>query len=135
MLCNSNIQQQFIRSIFNLLFSQFLFFCVVWILYISFSIKFFLFFYTNNNIYIIYSWGIKIYKGYLGLQNKKLTKNVSLLIRSNTLTVCYHVTYEFRSESILYSLPECQGTPCSKQVPYLKFKWQQWDSNPQPLSL
>ena len=32
-----------------------------------------------------------------------------------------------------YSLPECQGTPCSKLAPYLKFKWQQRDSNPQPL--
>ena len=31
-------------------------------------------------------------------------------------------------------LPECQGTPCSKQVPYLKIKWLQRDSNPQPLS-
>ena len=47
------------------------------------------------------------------------------------LTVCYyHVTYEYQSESTRYSLPECQGTPCSKQVPYLKFKWQQGDSNP-----
>ena len=54
----------------------------------------------------------------------------------------YHVTYEFKvnphsynvcillsrhirvqSESTLDSLPECQGTPCSKQAPYLKFKW------------
>ena len=42
--------------------------------------------------------------------------------------------YEFQSESTLYSLPECQGTPCSKQAPYLTFKWQQLDSNPQPLS-
>ena len=41
---------------------------------------------------------------------------------------------EFQSESTLYSLPECQGTPCSKQAPYLKFKWQQRDSNPQSLS-
>ena len=31
-------------------------------------------------------------------------------------------------------LPECQGTPCPKQVQYLKFKWLQWDSNPQTLS-
>ena len=31
-------------------------------------------------------------------------------------------------------LPECQGTPCSKQARCLKFKWQQRDSNPQPLS-
>ena len=37
-------------------------------------------------------------------------------------TVCYyHVMYEFQSESTLYSLPECLGTPCSKQAPYLKF--------------
>ena len=36
----------------------------------------------------------------------------------------YHVTKEIQSESTLYSLPECQGTPCSKQA----------DSNPQPLS-
>ena len=51
------------------------------------------------------------------------------------LTVCYyHVTYKFQSESTIYGLPECQGTPCSKQAPYLKSKWQQWDSNPQPLS-
>ena len=48
-----------------------------------------------------------------------------------TLTVCYyHVTHEFQSESTLYSFPECQGTPYSKQAPYLKFKWQQRDSNP-----
>ena len=51
------------------------------------------------------------------------------------LTVCYyHVTYEFQSESTLYSLPECQETPCLKQAPYLKFMWQQRESNPQPLS-
>ena len=51
------------------------------------------------------------------------------------LTVCYyHVTYDFQSESTIYNLPECQGTPCSKQARYLKFKWQQRDSNPQPLS-
>ena len=30
-------------------------------------------------------------------------------------------------------LPKCQGTPCSKQTPYLKFKWLKRDSNPQPL--
>ena len=38
----------------------------------------------------------------------------------NNLSVCYyHITYEFQSESTLYSLPECQGTTCSKHVPYL----------------
>ena len=31
-------------------------------------------------------------------------------------------------------LPECQETHCWKQTQYLKFKWQQRDSNPQPLS-
>ena len=31
-------------------------------------------------------------------------------------------------------LPECQATSSSKQVQYLKFKWLQRDSNPQPLS-
>ena len=31
-------------------------------------------------------------------------------------------------------LPECQGTPCSKQAPYLKIKCLQRDSNPQQLS-
>ena len=30
-------------------------------------------------------------------------------------------------------LPECQGTPCSEQVQYLKCKWLQLDWNPQPL--
>ena len=51
------------------------------------------------------------------------------------MSACYyHVTYEFQSESTVYSLPECQRTSCSKQAPYLKFKWQQRDSNPQPLS-
>ena len=44
-------------------------------------------------------------------------------VRMNT--VCsYHVTYAFQSESTLYphSLPECQGTPCSKQARNLKFE-------------
>ena len=53
----------------------------------------------------------------------------------NKLVVCYcQVTYEFQSDSTIYSLPECQVTPCSKQAPYLKFNWQQWDSNPQPIN-
>ena len=30
-------------------------------------------------------------------------------------------------------LPECQGTPCSKQAQYLKFKWLQRDLNPNHL--
>ena len=32
------------------------------------------------------------------------------------LTVCYHhITYEIQNDSTLFSLPECQGTPCSKE--------------------
>ena len=45
----------------------------------------------------------------------------------NNLTVCYyHFTYEFQSESTLYSLPECQGTPCSM----VSMKWSRkyWNS-------
>ena len=50
--------------------------------------------------------------------------------------VCYCcVTYKFQGESALNSLSEFQGTPCLKQAPYIKFKRQQQDSNPQPLSL
>ena len=60
----------------------------------------------------------------------KLAKWLSCVVSTylySALTVCYyHVTYKFQSESTLYSLPECQGTFCLKQVPYLKFKWQQW---------
>ena len=37
------------------------------------------------------------------------------------LTVCYyHVTYEFQSESTLYSLPECQET---QTVVLVSFCW------------
>ena len=32
------------------------------------------------------------------------------------------MSYEFPSESTLCNLPECQETPCSRQMPYLKFK-------------
>ena len=41
-----------------------------------------------------------------------------------------YIAHEFQSESTLYSLPECQGIPCSKQAPYLTFKWLQRDLNP-----
>ena len=64
----------------------------------------------------------------------KLTKWLWALICTVHLTVCsYHATYEFQSESTLYILPKCQGTPCSKQAGYLKS--QQRDSNRHPLSL
>ena len=37
-----------------------------------------------------------------------------------TPVCCYHITYEFQSESTLCSLPKCRGTPCLKQASYLK---------------
>ena len=56
-------------------------------------------------------------------------------LQRKTFFICYHhVTHEFQSESKLYSLLECRRTSWSKQALYLKLKWQQWDSNPQPLS-
>ena len=33
-----------------------------------------------------------------------------------TVMLYYHVTYEFQTESTLYSFPECQGAPCSKHA-------------------
>ena len=58
-----------------------------------------------------------------------VTKNTEMLkfapdhLKTTNVTVCYyHVTYEFQSESTRYILRDCQGTPCSKQALYLKFK-------------
>ena len=55
-----------------------------------------------------------------------LTKKELKLHQEETgcyMTACYyHVTYEFQSESTLYSFPECQGTPLLRQAPHLKFK-------------
>ena len=49
---------------------------------------------------------------------------------------CMFLSCHVRVSEWIYTLylPECQGTPCSKQVQYLKFQWLQRDSNPQPLS-
>ena len=46
--------------------------------------------------------------------------NIKPIVKKiQSTTVCYYdVTYEFQSESTLYNLPQCQGTPCSKQAPY-----------------
>ena len=80
-------------------------------------------------------WGFHHTESIVCFQKKQ---NVSLLLTLSTLhtlTVCYyHLTYEFWSESTLHSFPECIGTPCSKQAPHLKVKWEQRDSNPQSLS-
>ena len=37
----------------------------------------------------------------------------------------------FRVYIFTLCLPECQGTPCLTQAWNLKFKWLQWNSNPQ----
>ena len=61
----------------------------------------------------------------------------SFVTTDNVENIFYYMLlscHEFQSEFTLYSLPGCQGTPCSKQAPYLKFKLQQRNSNPQPLS-
>ena len=66
---------------------------------------------------------------------KKRTKHQMTNLDFWLYVVCYyHVTYEFQDDSTLYSLSKCQGMPCSRQVLYLKFKWQQQDSNPQTLN-
>ena len=68
----------------------------------------------------------------------KLAKRLSCIVSTylygdfDYMFLSYHVCiYEWMHT--LY-LPECRGTPCSKQARYLKFKWLQRDSNPQPLS-
>ena len=51
--------------------------------------------------------------------SKSVNKNINNLHERalRLMTVCYyHAMYEFQSESTLYSVPECEGTPCSKQV-------------------
>ena len=66
---------------------------------------------------------------HLNLQNifsflRRDTQKFLCLVKANLfLAVCYyHVTYVFESGSALYSLPECQGTPCSRHALCLKFK-------------
>ena len=46
--------------------------------------------------------------------------NIKPNVKKNPIHDCiyYDVTYEFQSESTLHNLPQCQGTPCSKQAPY-----------------
>ena len=55
------------------------------------------------------------------------------MLKFMTVYSC-HVTYAFQSQSTLYSLLECHGTPCSKQARNLKFKLLQQDLNPKPVS-
>ena len=68
----------------------------------------------------------------------KLTKWLSWVVSTYLYGAfdCMFLSCHVRVSEWIYTLylPECQGTPCSKQVRYLKFKWLQRDSNPQPLS-
>ena len=68
----------------------------------------------------------------------KLTKWLSCVVSTYLYGAfdCMFLSCHIRVWGWIYTiqLPECQGTPCSKQVQYLKFKWQQPNLNPQPLS-
>ena len=65
-------------------------------------------------------------------EKKQVKKCTTLVTKPKLLWLMLWSCYVRVSEwTILYSLPEYQGTPCSKQAPYLKFKWQQRDSYPQ----
>ena len=49
---------------------------------------------------------------------------------------CMFLSCDVRVSEWIHTLhlPECQGTPCSKQARNPKVKWLQLDSNPEPLS-
>ena len=64
------------------------------------------------------------------LKTNMAEKNISQELRH----CYYHVMYTFLEWIYTLELPECQGTPCSKQAGCLKFKWLQRESNPQQLS-
>ena len=57
-------------------------------------------------------------------------KVISTLIKVKAISVnCIFLSCHIGvSEWIhILQLPECPGTPCSKQVQNMKFKWLQWD--------
>ena len=56
--------------------------------------------------------------------------------RSDHISDCMFLSCQKHVSEWIYTLklPECQGTPSSKQVQYLKYKWLQRESNPWPLS-
>ena len=95
------------------------------LLYIQFST----FCHSNFSCPPMFKWIILFEK--IGRSFKWFPPESHRVSRSNKhfkhsiITVCYHVMYEFLSESTLNSLPECQGTPWLKQMPCLKLR----DSN------
>ena len=68
----------------------------------------------------------------------KLVKWLSCVLSTHLYSAfdCMFLSCHVRVSEWIHTLqfPECQGTPCSKQVQNLKFKWLQRDSNPEPLS-
>ena len=68
----------------------------------------------------------------------KLAKWLSFVVSTNLYSAldCMFSSCHVRVSEWIHALYflECQGTPCSRQASYLKFKWLQQDSNPQPLS-
>ena len=57
-------------------------------------------------------------------------------VRSSTLYYLCVFTMSHRRSEWIYTLtlPKCRGARCSKQAQYLKVKWLQRNTNPQPLS-
>ena len=51
------------------------------------------------------------------LQSEHANTNFNNAATLKLIAYYHHVTYAFQSESALYSVPEYQGTPCSKQAP------------------
>ena len=67
----------------------------------------------------------------------KLTKLLSYVVSTSRYAAfdCMLLSFRRRVPEWIHTLqfPECQETPCWKQAWNLKFKWLQWDSNPQSL--
>ena len=78
---------------------------------------------------------ISLFVGLLVMQTLYINNVLSIFIEqyfNDTLkNDCMLLTYHARISEWIYTLyvPECQGNPYSKQARYLKFKWQQRDSN------
>ena len=68
--------------------------------------------------------------------SEKSPKTYQLCNKELNKFACMFLSCHIRVSEWIYTLylPECQGTPCSKQARYLKFKWLQRDLTPQPLS-
>ena len=83
---------------------------------------------THNNL--VHKWTLK--------RLAKLTKWLSWIVRTYLFDAFDYKFFLCHRRISAWTrnlyLPECQGIRCSKQARYLKFKWLQRDSNPQPIS-